>query len=73
MFVAGLRGMAYLAFITFLPLYMSDDLGFSNLSLGFHMGMLVLIWIMVTPSHPPAYGAARGLPMTWSSRRSKSP
>ena len=49
MFVAGLRGMAYLAFITFLPLYMSDDLGFSNWSIGFHMGMLVLIGIVATP------------------------
>ena len=46
----GLRGMAFVAFITFLPLYMSDELGFSSGSVGIHIGLLVLIGIVAAPT-----------------------
>ena len=50
MLVAGLRGMAYLPLVTFLPSYMTDELDFSTFWVGFHMGMLVFIGIVATPT-----------------------
>ena len=47
--VAGLRGMAFVSFITFLPLYLNDELGFSVQARGFHIGLLVLVGIVFTP------------------------
>jgi len=46
----GLRGMAFIAFITFLPLYMSEELGFSSKSVGLHIGLLVFIGIVASPT-----------------------
>ena len=50
MLVAGLRGMAYLPLVTFLPSYMNDELDFNTFWVGFHMGMLVFIGIVATPA-----------------------
>ena len=47
--VAGFRGMSYVTYITFLPLYMSDDLGFGSVKLGLHTGLLVGVGIVATP------------------------
>lgn len=47
--VSGLRGMASLAFVTFLPLYLANDLGMSPRNTGFHIGLLVLVGIVATP------------------------
>ena len=47
--VSGLRGMASLAFVTFLPLYLANDLGMSPRDVGFHIGLLVLVGIVATP------------------------
>jgi MFS family permease len=57
--VAGLRGMAYIGFITVLPLYLADELGltsntehgsFENLFIrGSLIGLLVLVGIFASP------------------------
>lgn len=47
--VSGIRGMAFIALITFLPSYFSSDLGMSNLSRGAHFGLLVAVGIVSTP------------------------
>ena len=47
--VSGVRGMAFIALITFLPSYFSSDLGMSNLSRGVHFGLLVAVGIVSTP------------------------
>ena len=47
--VAGLRGMSYTTYITFLPIYMRDELGFGDLELGLHTGLLVGVGIVATP------------------------
>ncbi len=60
MTVAGLRGMAYLGFVTVLPLYLADELGliaegedgrsFENLALrGGLIGLLVFVGIFASP------------------------
>ena len=46
--VAGLRGMASIAFYTFLPLYL-NDLGMSPLARGLHLGLLVAVGVVSTP------------------------
>ncbi len=48
--VAGLRGMANVAFITFLPLYLKDELGMSSARVGLYLGMLVLVGIVAAPA-----------------------
>jgi sugar phosphate permease len=47
--VGGLRGMAFVSFITFLPLYLEDELHLSQTSRGLHMALLVLVGIGATP------------------------
>ena len=47
--VEGLRGMAFLAFITFLPLYFNDEVGMSKLVRGLHFGLLQGAGIVFTP------------------------
>jgi MFS family permease len=47
--VAGLRGMCYTIYVTFLPLFMKEDLGFSSQSIGFHFGLLWAIGIVASP------------------------
>ena len=49
-FVAGMRGMAFVALITFMPLYFDDELGMSALSRGVHIGLLVAVGIVATPA-----------------------
>jgi MFS family permease len=47
--VAGLRGMCYTIYVTFLPLYMKEGLGFSSQSMGFHFGLLWAVGIVASP------------------------
>jgi MFS family permease len=47
--VAGLRGMCFTIYVTFLPLYMKEGLGFSSKSVGFHFGLLWAIGIVASP------------------------
>ena len=47
--VEGLRGMAFLAFITFLPLYFDNEVGMSKLARGLHFGLLQAAGIIFTP------------------------
>jgi MFS family permease len=48
-FVEGLRGMAFIPFITFLPLYLDNDVGMSVLGRSLHMGLLVAVGVAATP------------------------
>lgn len=47
--VAGLRGMCFTIYVTFLPLYMKEGLGLSARSVGFHFGLLWAIGIVASP------------------------
>lgn len=47
-FVGGIRGMAFIALITFFPLFL-DDIGMSAQARGFHFGALLLVGIVSTP------------------------
>ena len=47
--VTALRGMAHLSFATFLVLYMVEDLGYSDVAVGFHLGLLTLLGILAGP------------------------
>ncbi|MXZ62293.1 MAG: MFS transporter, partial [Chloroflexi bacterium] len=47
--VTALRGMAHLSFAAFLVLYMSEDLGYSDVAVGFHLGLLTLLGILAGP------------------------
>ena len=47
--IAGLRGMAFVAYIPFLTLYLHDTLGLSVQSRGAHLTLLVLVGIISTP------------------------
>ncbi len=47
--VAGLRGMCYTIYVTFLPLYMNEGLGLSSQSIGFHFGLLWAVGIVASP------------------------
>ena len=51
MAVAGLRGMANVAFLPFLALYLGldDELGLGNVSLGLHFALLVGVGVVATP------------------------
>lgn len=46
---AGFRGMCYTIYVTFLPLYMKEGLGFSSRSIGFHFGLLWTVGIAASP------------------------
>lgn len=48
-FASGLRGMANVAFITFLPLYLDNELGMSPLTRGLLIGLLVVVGVFATP------------------------
>ena len=47
--VAGLRGMCFTIYVTFLPLYMKEGLAFSSQSIGFHFGLLWAVGIVASP------------------------
>jgi len=51
MAVAGLRGMANVAFLPFLALYLGldEELGLGNASLGLHIALLVGVGVVATP------------------------
>ena len=48
-FAGGIRGMAFVALITFLPSYFSNDLGLTDLRRGVYFGLLVAVGIVFTP------------------------
>ena len=48
-FAGGIRGMAFIALITFLPSYFSNDLGLTDLRRGIYFGLLVAVGIVFTP------------------------
>ncbi|MEW6670675.1 MAG: MFS transporter [Thermodesulfobacteriota bacterium] len=47
--VAGLRGMCFTVLVTFLPLFMKEQLGFSSESIGFHFGLLWTLGVVFSP------------------------
>ncbi len=47
--VAGLRGMCFTIYVTFLPLYMKEGLSLSSQSMGFHFGLLWAVGIVASP------------------------
>ena len=47
--VTALRGMAHTAFAAFLVLYLSEDLDYSDVNVGFHLGLLTLLGILAGP------------------------
>jgi FSR family fosmidomycin resistance protein-like MFS transporter len=47
--VAGLRGMCFTIYVTFLPLYMKEGLQLSSPSIGFHFGLLWAVGIVASP------------------------
>ncbi len=49
MFASSLMGMGRLAVLTFLPLYLSEDLGYSSLGLGFFLMLLYLMGMVSQP------------------------
>lgn len=48
-FVKGLRGMALVALLTILPLYLGNDLGLSTFARGIYIGLLIAIGIAAKP------------------------
>jgi MFS family permease len=48
--VQGLRGMALVGLLTFLPLYLGNHLGLSVFSRGFHIGLLIAIGLVAKPT-----------------------
>ena len=48
-FAGGIRAMAFIALITFLPSYLSNDLGLSDFRRGVYFGLLVAAGIVFTP------------------------
>jgi len=47
--VAGLRGMCFTIYVTFLPLHMKEGLELSTQSMGFHFGLLWAVGIVASP------------------------
>ncbi|RJQ64977.1 MAG: MFS transporter [Desulfobacteraceae bacterium] len=47
--VAGFRGMCFNIYVTFLPLFMKEELGLSDESVGFHFGLLWAVGIVASP------------------------
>jgi len=47
--VRGLRGMALVALVTVLPLYLGNDLHLSPFNRGFHIGMLIAVGLLAKP------------------------
>ncbi len=47
--IGGIRGMAFIALVTFLPSYLSNDLELSDLMRGVYFGLLVAVGIFFTP------------------------
>lgn len=47
-FIGGIRGMAFIALITFLPIFL-NDLGMSALVRNLHLGLLMAVGIVSTP------------------------
>ena len=48
--VRGLRGMALVALVTVLPLYLGNELELSPFSRGFHIGLLIAVGLVAKPA-----------------------
>ena len=48
-FVGGIRGMAFIALLTFLPFFFDEVLGMSKFERSWHFGLLVAVGIVSTP------------------------
>ena len=48
--VAALRGMAFVSFMAFLPIYLNEELDLSYRSLGLHIALLLVVGIISTPT-----------------------
>ena len=46
---SGVRGMAFVSFMTFLPLYLNDELGLTGPSRGFYLMLPLIVGIPFTP------------------------
>ena len=46
---SGVRSMAFVSFMTFLPLYLNDELGFSGSTRGFYLVLPMIVGIPFTP------------------------
>ncbi|MBI2862910.1 MAG: MFS transporter [Chloroflexi bacterium] len=49
MVIAGLRAMGHVALLTFLPLYLAIELGYSPPLVGFHIGLLTFLGVVSSP------------------------
>jgi MFS family permease len=47
--VAALRGMCFVTLVTFLPLFMKEDLGFDSKSIGLHFSLLWAMGMIASP------------------------
>ena len=48
--VSALRGMAHRSFAVFLVIHMNENLGYSDLSIGLHLGLLTFLGIIAGPA-----------------------
>lgn len=48
--VRGFRGMALVALVTILPLYLNNDLDMSTANRGFHIGLLIAVGLVAKPA-----------------------
>ena len=48
--VSALRGMAHRSFAVFLVIHMNENLGYSDLSIGLHVGLLTFLGIVAGPA-----------------------
>jgi MFS family permease len=48
--IAALRGMCYQAYTAFLPLFLSEELGFDSKGVGFYLGLLFSVSIVASPA-----------------------
>lgn len=47
--VAAMRGMCFLAYTTYLPLFLAEEAGFGPKGVGFHIGLLFSVGIIASP------------------------
>lgn len=48
--VSGLRGMCYEVYVTFLPLYLAEEMGFGSRVIGFHIALMFSVGILASPA-----------------------
>jgi len=48
--LVGMRGMAHMAFVTFLPIYLEEEINLGAGTRGLYIGLLTLVGILATPA-----------------------